>query len=408
MTGALRFAVAVAASLLLVPHLAECQAGQGAAAPTVTASSTLVATGEAELTVKNLAVDFNVPESPAFTAIGLSPETITRPSTPREFATALLNGVDTNGHLQTGVAIDVAPFLIYAANNVTLRDYRASVVTQILSRTMTSFATTKGATEDDKSVKLAIGVHATLYDSEDPRLRDGLFDCFAAIPVFRPGQLPVSPDPNIRGEQERALEQERLTFENGVLKPAAEACQTRFRRNARWNGTNVVVALAPTWVSPTGATSDLDSGTFSAWTSFSYGFGDVPGLRDVAQLTGHIRRLSNELVTDADLPGGSEVRDSSIFGLRLRAGTTGFGLSFEAAYVKTSAAGRDDDTLSRLAFVAERRLADNAWLTVSVGGDRGADVPTRQGMTVLSALRFGLSKDPTLTDEQLRKLMAAR
>src|SRR4051812_10026938 len=65
------------------------------------------------LTLKSADVDLSVPDSPAFIALGLSPETVVRPTSPREFATSLLNGVGQDGHLQTGVAVDVVPYLVY-------------------------------------------------------------------------------------------------------------------------------------------------------------------------------------------------------------------------------------------------------------------------------------------------------
>jgi len=384
-----RLACVLAASWLLLPSPAQSQ----------TPTQAFRSAAEKELKVKNAAADLSVPESPAFAALGLSPETIVRPSTPREFATAFLNGADRKGHLQTGVAIDVAPYLVFAGSSATLADYRASRVTQILSRTTASIATTKASAVDDKTVRVALGFHATFYDSEDPRLADDqLLNCYTDIPVFRP----ISPL-----TQPERVEEERLAFETTVLIPGVEACRTRFQRNARWNGTSWIVAAAPTWISPTGLTNDLNGGSVAAWTSLAYGFDGVPGLRNNAQITAHVRHLSNEVVTDAALPGGKETRDTAIAGVRLRAGTTGFGISFEAAYIKTTAAGRADDTSSRLAVGADRRLADNLWLTLSVGGDRGVKTGTPTGLSVLGAMKFGMAKDPSITDQQLRSLMAA-
>jgi hypothetical protein len=336
-------------------------------------------------------IDLTVPESPAFVAIGLSPDTVIRPTTPREFATALLNGVDRQGHLQTGVAIDVVPYLVWQGSNVDLGTYRTSTATQILSRTATSFATTKGAGESDPSVKLAFGVHSTLIDSEDPRLKnDALLQCYAEIPVFRPTVLPVN------DAQTAQFNVEKDAFERTVLIPQSDACREQFRRKARWNGTSWIVAAATTWVSPTGLAGDLDSGSQSYWSSVSYGFDGVPGLQEHAQVIGHLRHLADELVVDEDLPGGQELRDSTFAGVRFRAGSNSFGLSFEAAYVRMTAAGRPKDTATRLAFAAERRLAENLWLNISFGGDSGADPANTKGLSILSAFKYAFTKDPSL------------
>jgi hypothetical protein len=289
------------------------------------------------------------------------------------------------------VAVDVVPYLVWQGSNVDLGTYRTSTATQILSRTATSFATTKGAGESDPSVKLAFGVHSTLIDSEDPRLKnDALLQCYAEIPVFRPTVLPVN------DAQTAQFNVEKDAFERTVLIPQSDACREQFRRKARWNGTSWIVAAATTWVSPTGLAGDLDSGSQSYWSSVSYGFDGVPGLQEHAQVIGHLRHLADELVVDEDLPGGQELRDSTFAGVRFRAGSNSFGLSFEAAYVRMTAAGRPKDTATRLAFAAERRLAENLWLNISFGGDSGADPANTKGLSILSAFKYAFTKDPSL------------
>jgi len=383
---------AVALGLALV-HVtpADCQPLASASGPTAApaqdqAADPQVEAGRNTYKVKNVEVDLSVPESPAFTALGLNPETIVRPATPREFATSLLNGVDQQGNLQTGVAFDTVPYLVFVGSGLTLRDYRASTVARVLSRTSVSLATTKGSSDVDKSVKLAFGLHATLYDSEDPRMNnDALLKCFASIDVFRPSS-PLATD----------LEAQRAKFERDQLQPQAEACREQFRRQARWNGTSWIAAFAKTKVSPTGLSKDLREGTTTYWTSVSYGFDGVPGLKDHAQVIGHARHLQDELIVDKDLPGGQEIRDQTIAGAQFRGGTTSFALAIEAAYLRITAAGKPDDTAMRLTLSAERRLAQNVWLTVSFGGDQGADASNDNGLSVLSALKWGFAKDPAI------------
>jgi hypothetical protein len=348
--------------------------------------------------IKNVDVDLSVPESPAFTALGLNPDTIVRPATPREFATALLNGVDKHGKLQTGVAFDMVPYLIFAGSRVTLADYRGSRMTQVLSRTSVSVATTKGATDDDKTVKVAFGVHATLFDSEDPRLQsDKMLLCFAAIPLFpQPAKLAIAADKSVREKQEKELADSLSKFERETLRPGEAACREQFSRKARWNGTSWIVAAARTGVSATGMAGDLAGAATTAWSSLSYGFDRVPGLSDRAQLVAHVRHVDDELVLDEDLPGGQEVRDVTTAGAQIRAGSNAFALAIEAAYQRSVAAGRPDDVALRLSFSAERRLAKDVWLTVALGGDRGADAATNKGLSLLSSFKWGFAKDPSL------------
>jgi len=342
--------------------------------------------------VKDVDIDLSVPESPAFTALGLNPEEIVRPATPREFATSLLNGVDRKGNLQTGVAFDTVPYLVFWGSEVTLANYRKSAMTRVLSRTSFSVATTKGGGEEDKSVKLAFGVHATLFDTEDPRVNnDDLLKCFALIAPFRPAAVPI--DGNTAN-----LEAERKKFEGGMRTQAA-ACREQFRREARWNATSWIVAAAHASVSATGLAGDLMGGATTAWSSFSYGFDGVPGLSDHAQLIGHVRHINGDIVVDKDLPSGQEIRDTSTAGGQFRVGTSSFAVAFEAAYQKTVAAGRPDDVAMRLSVSAERRLAKDLWLTVAFGGDRGADAANTNGMSLLTAFKWGFAKEPSLVSQ---------
>src|ERR1051326_6742315 len=103
---------------------------------------------------KDQPIDLSVPESPAFTVLGVTPQTVTRPASPRALATSLLNGVDPQGNFQTGLALDTVPYLLFMGNSITVNDYRNSTGTRFLSNTQVSFATTKGSS-DDKSLRLA-------------------------------------------------------------------------------------------------------------------------------------------------------------------------------------------------------------------------------------------------------------
>src|SRR6185295_1042567 len=86
-------------------------------------------------------VDMSVPESPAFTVLGVTPETVIRPTSPRAFATSLLNGVDQNGNFQSGLAMDFVPYLLLAGDELTLRKYQTQPIARLLARTQFSFAT---------------------------------------------------------------------------------------------------------------------------------------------------------------------------------------------------------------------------------------------------------------------------
>ena len=60
------------------------------------------------LSAKSLRDDISIPDSPAFTILSITPQNVTNPTTVRDLATALINGVDRNGNFQSGVAIDAS------------------------------------------------------------------------------------------------------------------------------------------------------------------------------------------------------------------------------------------------------------------------------------------------------------
>jgi hypothetical protein len=103
-------------------------------------------------------LDLAVPESPAFTVLGLTPESVVRPTSPRELALSLLNGVDANNNFQAGVAVDTVPFTLLFGEGFTLGDYRRDPVERALARLQLSVATAKGTSEDDEAVRLGLGL----------------------------------------------------------------------------------------------------------------------------------------------------------------------------------------------------------------------------------------------------------
>src|SRR5687767_2554987 len=120
--------------------------------------------------------DFSVPEAPAFTVLGVSPQDVSRPGTPAAFTTSLLRAVGENGKLQNGIAIDVAPYLALAGATFTLGEYQKNAGQRFAARTKLSFGTTQ-AEDEAKTQRLALGLHFTLFDYGDPRGDPKLIQC---------------------------------------------------------------------------------------------------------------------------------------------------------------------------------------------------------------------------------------
>ncbi|HEU4796350.1 MAG TPA: hypothetical protein VFT02_12010 [Pyrinomonadaceae bacterium] len=336
-------------------------------------------------------VDLSVPESPAFTVLGVTPETVTRPTTPREFATSFLNGVDQQGNFQTGLAMDFVPYLTFFGGQTSLSSYSKSRVERFLARTQVSFATTKGASDDDKSSRLALGLRLTLFDKGDPRLDTQLRDCYREkLKVNRDRLEEFDQPPNDEDDDVRAL---RLKNREGVLLEAVKPCN-EVARKRNWNATGWIVGAAPSWISETGETADFHWNGAGVWTSFAYGFEEVKALKDNSQLILHARYRSNEIVPDTENEGEFLSQDSFFFGGRLRmspgsAAKTIF--SVEGNYIRSRLNKGLYDTSSRFSLGLERRIADNIWFTLALGG-QGGRIDGQNKPFVLTSFKWGFDK----------------
>src|SRR6266571_2396791 len=65
-----------------------------------------------------------VPQSPAFSVLGVTPEKVNTPGSLRELALGVLQGLDENGNFQSGLAIDINPFMLSQGETLSLNTYR--------------------------------------------------------------------------------------------------------------------------------------------------------------------------------------------------------------------------------------------------------------------------------------------
>jgi hypothetical protein len=313
--------------------------------------------------------DLAVPESPAFTVLGLTPQTVTRPATPKEFASSLLNGVDEHGNFQSGLALDAVPFLVFAGDSVSLYRYNRNYMLRLLSRTQTSFATTKGTGDDDKSIRLALGLHMTVWDKGDPRADDLLFACYDRVDqdIQKDIQTFLVTTP---GGVKSPLFNDFLAARKAVFTTKTDECDVEARKR-NWKKTGFVIGAAPSWISTTGTTDKFRWNGGGVWASLAYGFEGISGLQDNSQLIFHVRFRSNEQVPDPAAPGTFFTQNSSYFGTRLRLGNADTNVSFEGVYIRLKRPGELRDNSYRYSLGFERRIAQNIWFQLALGSDAG-------------------------------------
>lgn len=377
----------------------------------------------AKTPAREVDTDLAVPEAPAFTVLGVTPETVARPTNVKEFATNILNGVDPNGNLQTGLAIQTSPYLLFDGRNRTIEKYQGDRLRRIAARTGVSLATTKGVADDD-AVRFAAALTVTPWDRGDPRadntknsehnwyderydltgcLADRLADVSESNTAiqnrFAPNLIAGTEPPP--GEVEKFIEDNVPTN----IRANVQRCRDDFRE-ATWNASAWNIGVAPTWVSPSGDVGGLEWSGVALYSTLAYGFEEFEMFRDDAQILLHARYRMDEQFADSDTPNVFFEQDTLTIGGQLRFASPSIGgldltvgpdLNFlaEAAYIREERDGRPDEELFRYSVGAEVKLAEDIYLKGTIGTEDGRDASDDQAF-VLFNLKWNLSADPTL------------
>jgi hypothetical protein len=263
-----------------------------------------------------------------------------------------------------------------------LKQYQDSPVIQVLARTQVSFATTKGTSDADKSAKIAAGLSITIFDRGDARL-DKVFTAKLAdkattvLATFLP--LPPTANADTVAKRKKDVEDE-VEAETKSIREE--------QKKLSWNRSSWIIAGAPSWISTDGTTSHLAPNGAAVWSSLAYGFEHVPGLEHNAQLILHGRFHSSEDVPDPLNTGKFFKQQSAVAGARLRFGNENTIGSFETAYIHTRPVGRATDKFFRLTVGAEKRLTDNVWLHLGLGGESGQKNGQNK-LFILGAFKWG-------------------
>ncbi len=328
-------------------------------------------------------LDLALPETPAIYALGLTPESVSRPASPRALVLDLLNGVDKSGNFQTGIALATAPYLLFAGDRLTINEYRKNEDfswIRLAARTQLSVATTKGTDSDDKAVRAALGFRIVPYDLGDPRQNRELDSCFATI------QLPQAP------KQGEDLKERENKYNEGAFKTqvqqAAQVCREKHEK-LYWNASAWELGAAPTWIQKEGSKDQTKWGGATFWTSYAYGFEHFSTLKETSQLVLGFRYELNNQTPDLKNAGRYVQQDTALLGAQLRLGKPNLHVSFEGSYWRIAPKGTKVQDAYRVSLAPEFKLPmlDNLWFQVSVGGTGGRGLDDR--LFIMSAIRFG-------------------
>jgi hypothetical protein len=225
--------------------------------------------------------------------LGVSPQTVTSPSTPAALGADLQNGFDSQGNPQSGLAIDTVPFLLVSGADFSIEQYRTDANKNWwqywLANTDVSLGTAKGASTADQSLKAAIGFQTTIFNYGDPRLDQQLQDCFDQEQSFQgvppPGRqtgpssdIPVPPQ---------------------ALSDWNDCKNASLDRN--WNKPAWTVGAGWSASSPDGSTSKFRSAAWGVFSSLGYGFQGLPIRNSYAIL--QAQYLNDEQVANKNKAG---------------------------------------------------------------------------------------------------------
>lgn len=303
-----------------------------------------------------------VPASPAFTALGVTPEKIIRPGNARDLALAILQGVDENGNFQNGLAIDSAWYLPLLGTKETKRDYIENPEgfnsTRFLSRMNISIGASKGSSDNDKSTRVSVGIRQVIFDYGDPRLDTELTQCIdqAHTLVFE-NQLP--PDVVNDPIKLAVANAEREKKAEAIIKPCREASvKKNFGKPA------MDIGVSPVWISDDGQTKNLEWQGISTWVSIQATLSNV-------LFIGNVQYKSKDTQKQGD---GSLLEGQSISaGLKARYGSPSFGVLAQGVYTyfDPSVGKKEDQFLYSVG--GEIKLAEKLWVEASVGGTSGKE-----------------------------------
>jgi hypothetical protein len=356
--------------------------GQVAIAPPASPAATPTAD---ELKTVNL--DRALGAVPAFDALGLSPESVTTPSTPRDLATDLLNGVDKNGVLQHGLAIETAPFRLIGIRTG-LRAYSGTgetdvgaMITRWIYNFSTSIATSKAVDKSD-AVQLAIGFKEVLYESadHDPYRNSDLNEAFQKAAQEAAGQGVLSDT----GPLQEIPSSAKKIFQSAV---------DDFYKN-KWHGTIWTAAIAPTWNSDSGKVSDLTGTGFTTWSAIAYGTpkDSLMISQDEpinVQIIGELRYREGERVVDSNDKTRMATENNFLAAARLRMGTDTFNGFAEGGYVRVWHGLNGNGDGWRGAVGVEKKITANIWLVLTAGEQFGNASVKTNNLYAVSSLRIG-------------------
>jgi len=332
--------------------------------------------------LKDIADSFDVPNSPAAAALGLSQDNVQHLKTPKQLIPTLINGLDDKGHFQSGLSVDFAPFQ-YFMKNTDLKNFRyeesdlgplETWFNRVRVRTQISFATAKGTTDADNSSKVALGIHTVFANGDDP-LDSG----------------------------------NKLVAANGnATAPASSGYRGQLNEYVKDEGSYIydhlsfAAGAAPEWIAPDDTDNYKYAGT-TVWGSLAYSPEPSMPVKFIFDTIYHQDEeiaATDAVNAPAGASAGTEIRQNSLFltgGMRF--GIRDFFGTATGSYIRLDDHEYGSGNAYRYSISVEKRTSKNHWLTLTLSKDEGHS-NGKNPVIVLGGVKLGFGgKEFTATSQ---------
>lgn len=298
-----------------------------------------------------------VPESPAFIFLNASPTKVTRPGATRDFGASLINGVNDEGKVQQGFALEATPIDVVPGFNLTLPEYR-KWLNFVAANAQLSVGTVRAAA-DSASTDLAVGLRLTLLDRGDPLL-DHTFTTELGAKLRKCTAI----DPDKPDEKAIAACADSVT---------SEAYGTWTREH--WNAQRVAVGVAGGTRLEQSSLSEMDGLGAQIWAVAANPIGTRAQI--IGQLTGGRRTFGTDTVASTRIT----------YGARLVGGSATFNGFAELVGEHSSLTSR---TTALWSGGVEFRISDDLWIATGLG-TRYHELEKDARSVVIANLRWGMT-----------------
>jgi hypothetical protein len=328
-------------------------------------------------------LELSVPETPAFTALGITPETVITPGNAHDLALAILDGVDKEGNLQTGIALELSPFAA-AGSDLSLNEYQNNDWKRFLYRSRISFATSNGKSDEDKATRHAIGFRFTPYSDADPRMNADINNCivdaFKAHADANQPPIPGSAGVDLTGGAKLSAE---AKPGNAELMKKSSACISD-KSAALWNKTAWDVGI----VAYDADDDKLKESGYAVWTSVSFGFGK----NDKFIL--HAKHFNDMLSPDVNEDSVMDIQDGNVFSFRVLYKVDKLHLMAESSRVDVDYPLLDrDDDYTDMMVGAEIPIFNKIYIQLAYGKRSGSSIPVTNDNYLSAQIRWALSEN---------------